>query len=40
MENHGSRVGAFSFVGGFLVSGSKDRSILVHDLRIFNNKIR
>lgn len=40
MCNHENRVGAFAFVNGILVSGSKDRSIIVHDLRVYNNKIR
>jgi WD40 repeat protein len=40
LKNHENRVSAFAFVDDLLVSGSKDRSILVHDLRLFSNQIR
>jgi WD40 repeat protein len=40
LNNHSDRVSAFTFVDGLLVSGSKDKSILVHDLRSCNNIIR
>ena len=35
LRNHSNRVSSFTFMDNLLVSGSKDRSILVHDLRIF-----
>jgi cell division cycle 20-like protein 1 (cofactor of APC complex) len=35
LRNHTNRVSSFTFMDNLLVSGSKDRSILVHDLRIF-----
>jgi cell division cycle 20-like protein 1 (cofactor of APC complex) len=40
LNNHTDRVSAFTFVDGLLVSGSKDKSILVHDLRLCDNIIR
>jgi len=33
LNKHQNRVSAFTFVDGLLVSGSKDKTILVHDLR-------
>ena len=33
LEKHEGRVASLMFMDGLLVSGSKDRSILVHDLR-------
>lgn len=33
-KSHDNRVSAFTFVDDALVSGSKDKSILVHDLRL------
>ncbi len=40
LRNHTNRVSSLAFMDNLLVSGSKDRSILVHDLRIFENVIK
>ncbi len=37
---HSNRVSSFTFVDNLLVSGSKDKSILVHDLRLSSPTIK
>jgi WD40 repeat protein len=39
-KTHSNRVSAFTFVDNMLVSGSKDKSILVHDLRLSSPVIK
>lgn len=39
-KTHSNRVSAFTFVDNMLVSGSKDKSILVHDLRLSSTVIK